>query len=276
MLTMFTIPKPFNGYIGTIQRNAIKSWTLLYPKCEIILFGDEEGVAEAAEDLKVKHSQSIKRNSYGTPLLNDMFEQAEKIASNDFMCLVNCDIILMGDFMAALERLKGEKRPFLMCGRRRNVDIREPYDFSEGWEGRMRAFVNATGRLVPPNSIDFFVYRKGLWGEVPAFAIGRPRYDNWMIYTALDKGAMVIDATPAVMSVHQNHDYLHVPKGNNNSWEGPEGELNKGLYGREKPLYSLEDASHTLTESSLQRAFTVTSAKHRVQKLFRHKYIFKG
>jgi hypothetical protein len=78
------------------------------------------------------------------------------------------------------------------------------------------------------------------------------------------------------MSVHQNHDYLHVPKGNNNSWEGPEGELNKDLYGREKPLYSLEDASHTLTESSLKRTVNTTSIKHRVQKLFHHRFIFKG
>jgi len=270
------MPKPFHGYIGTIQRNAIRSWTLLRPECEVILFGDEEGVAEAARDLKVKHVPSVKRNSYATPLLDDMFGQVEKVAKNDLLALVNGDIILMSDFMASVGRVKGLGRRFLMCGRRWNVDIREPYDFSEGWEGRMREFVRATGKLVPPNSIDFFVYPRGLWGKVPAFAIGRPRYDNWMIYTALDSGAMVIDATPAVMSVHQNHDYLHVPQGKNNSWEGPEAEVNKDLYGREKPLYSLEDASHTLTESSLRRAVCMTSAKHRVQKLFRHKFIFKG
>ncbi len=29
MLTLFTIPKPFAGHIGLIQRNAIASWTLL-------------------------------------------------------------------------------------------------------------------------------------------------------------------------------------------------------------------------------------------------------
>jgi len=37
MLTLFTIPKAFQGHTGVIQRNAIRSWTLLRPECEIIL-----------------------------------------------------------------------------------------------------------------------------------------------------------------------------------------------------------------------------------------------
>lgn len=265
MLTMFTMPKPFLGYIGTIQRNAIKSWTLLRPECEVILFGDEEGVAEAAWDLGVKHVPSVKRNSYGTPLLNDMFEQAEKVAGNGLLCLVNGDIILMSDFMAALQRVNGKKARFLMCGRRWNVDIKEPYDFSAGWEDRMRAFVKATGKLVPPNSIDFFIYPKGLWGEIPPFAIGRPRYDNWMIYKAKSMGAAVIDATPVVMSVHQNHDYLHVPQGKNNTWDGPEAEINKDLYGRRIPLYSLDDANWQLTEDGLHRKLTAIALKNTIK-----------
>ena len=32
MLTIFTIPKPFVGHIGVIQRNAIISWLNLSPK----------------------------------------------------------------------------------------------------------------------------------------------------------------------------------------------------------------------------------------------------
>lgn len=267
MLTLFTMPKPFRGYIGTIQRNAIKSWTLLRPECEIILFGDEEGVADAARDLGVKHVASVRRNSYGTPLLNDMFEQAESIASDRSMCLVNCDIILMGDFMAALARVQAKKQRFLMCGRRWNVDIKEPLDFSQGWEERLKAYVRASGTLVPPNSIDFFVFQKGLWGRVPPFAIGRPRYDNWMIYKALNGGNAVIDCTPVVMSVHQNHDYSHVAQGKNNSWEGPEAEINKDLYGRRMPFYTLEDANWQLTDQGLKRKMTVVSLKNRVKTL---------
>jgi hypothetical protein len=34
MLTFFTTAKPFRGHSGVIQRNALKSWTLLHPDVE--------------------------------------------------------------------------------------------------------------------------------------------------------------------------------------------------------------------------------------------------
>lgn len=50
MLTIFSIPKAFNGHIGDIQRNAINSWTRLQPECEILLLGDDEGTGKAADE----------------------------------------------------------------------------------------------------------------------------------------------------------------------------------------------------------------------------------
>src|SRR6266853_4649960 len=46
VLTIFASAKPFHGHTGVIQRNAIASWTRLRPRPEIILFGNEPGVAE--------------------------------------------------------------------------------------------------------------------------------------------------------------------------------------------------------------------------------------
>ena len=74
MLTIFTVPKPFKEHIGVIQRNAIYSWTQL-PGCEIILFGDDDGVAETAEEFGVKHVSDIEKNEHGTPLLDFVFEK---------------------------------------------------------------------------------------------------------------------------------------------------------------------------------------------------------
>gem|GEM_PF-7001836 len=48
MLTLFTTAKPFEGHSGVIQRNTLKSWKLLHPDIEIILFGDDAGGAEIA------------------------------------------------------------------------------------------------------------------------------------------------------------------------------------------------------------------------------------
>ena len=93
MLTIFSTPKPFKGHIGIIQRNAITSWTLLHPQPEIILFGNDEGTAEAAKDIGVLHVSQIARNEFGTPLLNDFFQQAKQQASHQTLCYVNADIV---------------------------------------------------------------------------------------------------------------------------------------------------------------------------------------
>jgi len=68
LITLFSAPKPFtNSHIAMIQRNAIKSWTLL-PDVEVILLGEEAGLAEAAKELGVKHISNVARNESGTPL----------------------------------------------------------------------------------------------------------------------------------------------------------------------------------------------------------------
>jgi len=51
LITLFSAPKPYTDpHIATIQRNAIKSWTLL-SDVEVLLIGDEKGVAEVADEL---------------------------------------------------------------------------------------------------------------------------------------------------------------------------------------------------------------------------------
>src|SRR5467141_3820646 len=109
MLTLFAIPKAFTGHIGIIQRNAIRSWTLLRPQCEIILFGDDEGTADVAEEFGIRHIPQVERNEFGTPLVNDMFEKAQNLGSHELCCFVNSDIILMNDFMEAAQRVAGWK-----------------------------------------------------------------------------------------------------------------------------------------------------------------------
>ena len=54
------------------------------------------------------------------------------------------------------------------------------------------------------------MFTRGLFTELPPFAIGRPGYDPWLIWRAADLGADVIDATDYVLAVHQRHDYSHV------------------------------------------------------------------
>src|SRR5438046_2425239 len=134
MLTIFATPKPFRGHFAVIQRNALRSWTLLRPACEIILFGNEEGTEEIAQEFSVRHVSEVARNEHGTPLVNDMFEKASQLSRHDLICYLNADILLMSDFTKAVCEIRRKKRVFVMAGRRWNTDVEESLDFGLDWE----------------------------------------------------------------------------------------------------------------------------------------------
>src|SRR5271163_1824224 len=134
MLTLFTTAKPFKGHSAIIQRNALKSWTLLHPDIEVILFGDEEGTADVARELGLVHEPNVERFEGKLPYVNFLFERAQQIARHDYLCYANCDMLLMQDFREAVEKAVGWQRRFLLISRRWDTDITEPIDFSRsGW-----------------------------------------------------------------------------------------------------------------------------------------------
>src|SRR5512147_2479885 len=99
LITLFSAPKPFTDpHIAMIQRNAIQSWTLL-PDVEVILLGEETGLAEVAKELGVKHIPNVARNESGAPLISSMFQLARENSSSDLLCIINADMLLMEDFV---------------------------------------------------------------------------------------------------------------------------------------------------------------------------------
>src|SRR6187402_2209247 len=103
MLTLFTTAKAFKGHNALIQRNALQSWARLRPQTEVLLFGDDEGSAEIAQEFGFRHIPEVACNDFGTPLIGDIFEQAQKMASNPLVCYINADIILFDDFLPAVK-----------------------------------------------------------------------------------------------------------------------------------------------------------------------------
>lgn len=253
MLTIFSCPKPFRGHVNITQRNAIKSWLLLEPKPDIILLGNDEGVSEAAREFHIRHIPNVACNEFGTPLINSLFEEAEKAASSLFMCYVNADIIFLQDFMDGIKMVQKEIPNALMVGRRWNVGIREPIEFDENWQQTLESFVKRNGKLYPYFAIDYFVFPKNGLGRLPPFAIGRPAWDNWVIYKACSSGMAVVDMTKMVTVVHENHDYSHHPEGWKGAMKGDESKRNIALAGEVAHVHSLLDATHYLSKSGLKK-----------------------
>jgi len=253
MITFFSTPKPFRGHIGVIQRNAIHSWKLVHPDAEVILFGDEEGAAEAARELGARHEPEVERNSHGTPLLSSLFDRADRLAPHDRLCFLNTDILLTEDFLAASTRLVQIHERSLMVGRRCDLDIKEPLDFSKpDWGERLRSLARERGRVRPPQWIDFFVFpRRLLSQQVPPFAVGRPGYDNWLLWKVRSMGVPVVDVTDVVLAIHQNHDYSHHQGGESGFWHGAEAQQNYALLGKGH-FATLDNATHRLTPNGLR------------------------
>lgn len=253
MLTLFSTPKPWTGHIGVIQRNAVASWTRLNPAPEIILLGRDEGTAEAARELGVRHLPDVETNEHGTPLVSDLFVRAERAARHDLLCYVNADIILLPGLLEAVAAVAGRMRAFLLSGRRWNLDVTEPLAFAAGWEGELREGLTTAGTLFIPDAIDYFVFRRGLYPSMPPFAVGRTIWDNWLLFEARRRGAAVVDATEVVTVVHQNHDYAHHEGGKSGVWNGPEAGRNVALAGGRARCFTLADATHVLTRRGLRR-----------------------
>jgi hypothetical protein len=251
MVTLFAIPKPFRGHVGVIQRNAIKSWAMLRPACQIVLLGDDDGTFAMAKECGAQHVSEVARNEFGTPLLDAVFAAAERVASNNVLCYVNADMMLMSDFIAAVTRVASEQQRFLMIGQRWDVDIDRAWDFDQpDWEERLRSYVHRHGAFRDPYGPDYFVFRRGLWQALPPFAVGRYFWDYWLIFRARSLGVPVVDATGCVMAIHQTHDYSHSPIGRDGVWT-PEAQRNLALTGGPEQFFTVGDATHILTQRGI-------------------------
>ncbi len=254
MLTFFTTAKAFLGHDGLIQRNALASWKRLDPHIEIIVFGDDAGAAEVCEELGLRHERHVTRHESGAKYLNSIFKRAEEIARNEYLCFSNCDIVLTEDFRIAFEKVRAWRERFLLVARRWDVDITEPIDFGRPeWAREIREEAIDKGFRQDESWIDFFVFRKGMYSNMPAVIVGHCYWDNWMIWRALSDGAPVVDGSQFVIPVHQNHGY-------NAKFGRAKGvptdalsQLNLRTIGGERHVRRIDAATHSLTRNGKVR-----------------------
>jgi hypothetical protein len=252
-LTIFSAPKPFtNPHIDIIQRNAVKSWISLGAEVTVILVGEEDGMVEAASDLGVLHLPGVKRNQWGTPLVSSIFDLARNASDSPYLAYVNADILLLPDFIETTRQVASQIERFLIVGQRWDLDITQPLDFDTGWDKKLRRLTQDQGALHRPAGSDYFIYPRSLFLDMPDFAIGRAGWDNWMIYSALQSEWCVIDATPSLMVIHQNHDYSHLPGGVPH-YDLEETRINAALGGGLNNMYMTLDTNYELVNGVIRQ-----------------------
>ncbi len=253
-LTIFSAPKPFTDpHINMIQRNALQSWQHLSDDVEVILIGDEEGLADVANEYKMRHLPNVARNEWGTPLVSSIFGLAREASQSPLMAYVNADVLLMPDFVGVSRQVEAQADKFLIVGRRWDVDIDRPLAFDANWASELRSLVLEKGSLHAPAGSDYFIISRSVFKQIPDFAIGRAGWDNWMIYQGLQKNWSVIDASESLFVAHQNHDYAHLPDGLPH-YNLEETKINAALGGGMQNMYLVLDASHEIVNGKVRRA----------------------
>ncbi len=253
-LTIFTAPKPFTDpHINIIQRNAIQSWLQLGIDVDVLLIGEENGLAEVAAEYGVRHLPNVARNQFGTPLVSSIFALARQHSEAPLLAYVNADILLLPDFVKTAGLVASQMAQFLIVGRRWDLDIRQELPFTPGWESALSEIVHSQGELHAPSGSDYFIFPRSIYHDIPDFAIGRAGWDNWMIYQGLKQKWAVVDASESLMVIHQNHDYAHLPGGQMH-YDLEETQINAELGGGMQNMYMTLDASHELLDQLVQPA----------------------
>ena len=251
-LTIFTAPKPFtNPHINIIQRNAILAWKSL-ADVEVILIGDEPGIPETSRELGVRNVPKVERDEKGIPTVRSVMEVGHANSDSPLLCYANADMILMSDLLQASHHVADQAGDFLMVGQRWDLDLTEPVDFSTDWESPLRSLVEQRGKFYSPWGIDYFVFPRHLYTDVPNFTIGRPAWDNWMVYHARQTWGLAVDATRSVTVIHQSHDYSHLP-GNKPPYGSEVAKSNLAKAGGRRCVYNILDTNRELISGKIRR-----------------------
>jgi len=137
-------------------------------------------------------------------------------------------------------------------GRRWDLDLNSEIAFNANWANELKSRAVTQGKIHGPTAMDYFVFPKHLYQEIPPFAVGRAGWDNWMIYHGMQQPWQVIDATPAMMVIHQNHDYNHLPGGKPH-FDLDESSQNVDLAGGYTKSFDLLDVRQELRGGKIRR-----------------------
>jgi hypothetical protein len=251
-LTLFTAPKSFvNPHIATIQRNAIRSWLHLDEDIQVLLIGQEDGLAEAARELDVVHLSHVARNNQNTPLVSSVFALARENSTSPILAYLNADILLLPGFTHIARNVANQLENFLVVGQRWDLAVNQELDFAPGWESHLTHQLESRGHLHPPGGSDYFIFPRACFTDMQPFAIGRAGWDNWMFYHARQQGWAVVNATASLRVIHQDHDYSHLPGGVPH-YRLPETGENVRLAGGRRVIFTLFDADFELSDGTVK------------------------
>jgi hypothetical protein len=252
VLTIFCSPKPFIGEAAWNQINALRSWKAISPHVEIIVFGAVPGAAEAAAQVNADLVPEVETSSTGAPSFNAMVQHASKYGKYNIQVYINCDILINATMVKAMQVGFDRFGRFLLVGERLDlekgikIDTRDP-----GWMDNLAPLAE-NGQLIPhgPTGVDYFGFPRDMWGDLPPVYMGRAMCDNALLHYCLGRHIPVLDATLAVVAIHQFHDYTHVQGGSQEVFAGEDRARMMKMHGLDHSLPTIADSSWMFVEKN--------------------------
>lgn len=217
MLTIFAACRPFEGRMRAIQRNAIETWRALPIENEILLIGNEDGIAEAALELGASHIPVAEEYQHGTFSIPVYERLARAHASGDMLLQISADCMLLSFFEAydALTNFACKYPSCIGVGRRWDIPFPDALDFSSDWRAQLSDLKDRKGVLHPECGLDVIVFPADSEPFWPEGLVGRPRGDGGIFRCGLDAGMQGVDITGGMIALHQEHE----PWGDRELWK---------------------------------------------------------
>lgn len=248
-ITIFSTTRPFAGAIGCVQAEALRSWLLLEGVESVLVFAEPGPLPGEARDPRVHVAEIGARSKGGRPLVDELFARASRASPTDLLVYANADIVLAGGLAAAMERLQSVFVNFLAVAERTDVEVA----FLGGVPSALSPLtLSGRRRRHGPTGIDVFGFSRHSHLPLRPFAIGRPGWDNYLVFASLLKGWPVVDVTSQCSVLHMECSRRD-PRG----WPAFAGDIdyerNWALAGDGACQLDLRDCSHAFTRDGRLR-----------------------
>jgi len=211
-ITIFTTMKPFHGEFALIQRNAVRSWLTLEPTPEILVFGNDDGVHGVCTEFEIRHIPDIRTAPSGAPYVDDLFAKACELASNHILCYVNADVILLSEFIQAVDTVYSQLGQAIVVCAPVNIKVTFEIDTADPtWEGHIRKEMRQELRAPTPVGADIFLFPRHFNWNLSGMVVGRCGWDNAALWRACTAPSPAVDVSAALAAVHQDHQFTVHP-----------------------------------------------------------------
>ena len=155
-----------------------------------------------------------------------------------------------------------------------DLDITEPLDFARPeWAREVREMALTHGFQQDEYWIDCFLFRKGMYTDMPAMIVGHCYWDNWMIWRALSEGVPVLDVSRFLVPIHQNHGYNPKYGRVKGVPTDPLSQWNLNAIGGNRYTRQIDAATHRMTRDGRIRRALMRNT-YELRKTFRHRSWF--